>query len=74
MAGILVRGFPLIRGLLPNGSIQFNFLFASLLYGLAFQQGVVSRLLPAALRVRQISFPLYLVHVAPLLWLRYSSL
>jgi peptidoglycan/LPS O-acetylase OafA/YrhL len=74
--GILVRGFPLIRGLLPHGSIQFNFLFASLLYGLAFQQGVVSRLLSSRVAVflGEISFPLYLVHVAPLLWLRYFFL
>jgi peptidoglycan/LPS O-acetylase OafA/YrhL len=75
-AGILVRGLPLIRGLLPDGSIQFNFFFASLLYGLAFQQGVVSKLLSSRVAVflGEISFPLYLVHITPLLWLRYFFL
>jgi peptidoglycan/LPS O-acetylase OafA/YrhL len=75
-AGILVRGLPLIRGLLPDGSIQFNFFFASLLYGLAFQQGVVNKLLSSRVAVflGEISFPLYLVHVPPLLWLRYFLL
>jgi peptidoglycan/LPS O-acetylase OafA/YrhL len=75
-AGILVRGFPVIRGLLPHGSVLFNFFFASLLYGLAFEQGVVSKLLSSRIAVflGKISFPLYLVHVAPLLWLRYFFL
>jgi peptidoglycan/LPS O-acetylase OafA/YrhL len=76
VAGILVRGLPLIRGVLPHFNIQFNFLFGSLLYGLAFQQGVINKLLSsrAAVFLGEISFPLYLIHVAPLLWLRYFFL
>jgi peptidoglycan/LPS O-acetylase OafA/YrhL len=63
----------LIAGLLPGGGVAFNFLFASLLYGLAFQQGAVNRLLSSRCMVffGKISFPLYLTHVIPLLWLRY---
>ena len=63
----------LIADLLPRGGLAFNFLFASLLYGLAFQQGAINRLLSSRSMVffGKISFPLYLIHVIPLLWLRY---
>jgi peptidoglycan/LPS O-acetylase OafA/YrhL len=62
-----------LAALLPSGGLAFNFLFASLLYGLAFQQGAVNRFLSSRAMVflGKISFPLYLVHVIPLLWLRY---
>jgi peptidoglycan/LPS O-acetylase OafA/YrhL len=62
-----------IADLLPRGGFAFNFLFAALLYGLAFQQGVVNRFLASRPMVffGKISFPLYLVHVIPLLCLRY---
>ena len=75
-AGILVRGLPFIRGVLPHVNVQFNFFFASLLYGLAFKEGFVNKLLSSrtAVFLGEISFPLYLVHVAPLLWLRYFIL
>jgi peptidoglycan/LPS O-acetylase OafA/YrhL len=76
LGGILVRGLPLIRRLPLHGDIQFNFLFASLLYSLSFQRGSVSKLLSsrAAVFLGEISFPLYLIHVPPLLWLRYYML
>jgi peptidoglycan/LPS O-acetylase OafA/YrhL len=63
----------LLADLLPRGGLAFNFLFAALLYGLAFQQGAIKRLLSSRLMLffGGISFPLYLVHVIPLLWLRY---
>lgn len=59
-----------------HGDPQLNILFATLLYGLAFQRGIVHRILSSrvALFLGEISFPLYLVHVAPLLWLRYYLL
>ena len=62
-----------IAALLPSGGVAFNFLFASLLYGLAFQQGAVNKLLSSRCMMffGKISFPLYLTHVIPLLWLRY---
>jgi peptidoglycan/LPS O-acetylase OafA/YrhL len=62
-----------LAALLPLGGLAFNFLFASLLYGLAFQQGAINRFLSSRLMVffGGISFPLYLIHVIPLLWLRY---
>lgn len=50
-----------------------NICFASLLYGLAFQQGIVNSLLASRVVVflGEISFPLYLAHFVPVLWLRY---
>lgn len=55
---------------------SLNFLFALLLFGLAFQRGVVDRLLSsrALVYLGKISFPLYLIHVVPVLWLRYFYL
>jgi peptidoglycan/LPS O-acetylase OafA/YrhL len=66
-AGLLYRFFRI------EGDFQFNFLFAALLYSLAFQQGIVNAILASRVAVffGEISFPLYLVHVEPLLWLRY---
>lgn len=71
--GILARGLPPFRSIVTSGDIQFNFFFATLLYGLAFQRGIVNSVLGSKVAVflGEISFPLYLVHVAPLLWLRY---
>ncbi len=76
VVGILARDLPPLRGLVTSGNIQFNFLFALLLYGLAFQQGVVNGMLSSrpVVFLGEISFPLYLIHVAPLLWLRYFML
>jgi peptidoglycan/LPS O-acetylase OafA/YrhL len=75
-AAIFARDLPPLRGLVTSGNIQFNFLFALLLYGLAFQQGTVNTVLSSrpVVFLGEISFPLYLVHVAPLLWLRYFML
>jgi peptidoglycan/LPS O-acetylase OafA/YrhL len=58
------------------GGAAVNLLFALLLYGLAFQRGVVNRLLSSriAMYLGNISFPLYLTHVVPLLWLHYFFL
>jgi peptidoglycan/LPS O-acetylase OafA/YrhL len=68
--GILVAGWSTWGG----GAV--NFLFASLLYGLAFKRGVVNVLLSSrlAMFLGNISFPLYLTHVVPLLWLHYFML
>jgi peptidoglycan/LPS O-acetylase OafA/YrhL len=65
-----------IASLSYRGNAVFNFFFASLLYGLAFQRGFVNALLSSRIAVflGEISFPLYLVHVVPLLWLRYFLL
>jgi peptidoglycan/LPS O-acetylase OafA/YrhL len=56
-----------------HGDSQDNFLFALLLYGLAFQTGFTDKFLSSRpiFFLGEISFPLYLVHVTPLLWLRY---
>ena len=64
MAGILCAD------IIPRADILFNLLFAILLYGLAFQHGVVNRALSsrAALFFGRVSFPLYLTHAVMLLW------
>jgi peptidoglycan/LPS O-acetylase OafA/YrhL len=71
--GILARDLPPFRHIVTHGNIQFGFLFAVLLYGLAFEQGFICKLLSSRSMVflGEISFPLYLTHVTPLLWLRY---
>jgi peptidoglycan/LPS O-acetylase OafA/YrhL len=71
--GIVARDMPPFRHIETKGNIQFGFLFAALLYGLAFEQGYVCKLLSSRFMVflGEISFPLYLAHVTPLLWLRY---
>jgi peptidoglycan/LPS O-acetylase OafA/YrhL len=71
--GILARDLPPFRHIVTSGNIQFGFLFALLLYGLAFEQGFVCKLLSSRpiVFLGEISFPLYLTHVTPLLWLRY---
>jgi peptidoglycan/LPS O-acetylase OafA/YrhL len=71
--GILARDLPPFRHMVTRGNIQFEFLFAALLYGLAFERGFICKLLSSRSIVflGEISFPLYLTHVAPLLWLRY---
>jgi peptidoglycan/LPS O-acetylase OafA/YrhL len=58
---------------LTFGGVLINFCFAALLYGLAFQKGVVNALLSSRVVVflGEISFPLYLVHFVPVLWLQY---
>ncbi|MGD0480551.1 MAG: acyltransferase [Terracidiphilus sp.] len=63
----------LVVGSLSHGGISINFFFALLLYGLAFQRGIVNRLLSSRIVVflGEISFPLYLTHLTPLLWLWY---
>jgi peptidoglycan/LPS O-acetylase OafA/YrhL len=56
-----------------HNDIQDNFLFAFLLYGLTFRTGLIDWVLSSRpiFFLGEISFPLYLVHVMPLLWLRY---
>jgi peptidoglycan/LPS O-acetylase OafA/YrhL len=62
-----------LHGRLFHGAIQDNFLFAFLLYGLAFQTGLIDRALSSRpiFFLGEISFPLYLVHFLPLFLLRY---
>jgi peptidoglycan/LPS O-acetylase OafA/YrhL len=71
--GILARDLPPFRHIVSRGNIQFGFLFAALIYGLASEQGPICRVLssPPIVFLGKISFPLYLVHVTLLLWLRY---
>jgi peptidoglycan/LPS O-acetylase OafA/YrhL len=53
--------------------VLLDFPFAALIFLLAYQKGVVNRLLASrvALFFGGISFPLYLLHVMPLKWLSY---
>lgn len=73
VVGILARDLPPFRRMPTHGNLQFGFLFALLIYGLAFDQGFISRLLSSRpiVFLGEISFPLYLCHVTPLLWLQY---
>ncbi|MGD0632424.1 MAG: acyltransferase [Terracidiphilus sp.] len=72
IAAISAAGI-LIMCSLSHGGILVDFLFATLLYGLAFQRGIVNQMLASSVAVflGEISFPLYLTHVVPLLWLWY---
>jgi peptidoglycan/LPS O-acetylase OafA/YrhL len=72
IAAISAAGI-LIMGSLNVAGIAINFFFATLLYGLAFQHGIVNAVLASRVAVffGEISFPLYLTHVVPLLWLWY---
>jgi peptidoglycan/LPS O-acetylase OafA/YrhL len=76
VVGILARDLPPLRYVVTHGDIQYGFLFAALLYGLASEQGFICKLLSSrsVVFLGEISFPLYLIHVAPLLWLRYFML
>lgn len=69
-AGILLVNWA-YRGVMAD-----CFLFASLLYGLAFQKGIASKIFSSRVIVflGEISFPLYLTHVVLLQWLRYLLL
>ena len=56
------------------GAIGFMaFAFGALVFSLAFNVGIVNRLFSGgvAMFLGRISFPLYLIHVMPLMWLRY---
>lgn len=57
---------PAIAGMLPFG-------YAVLIFALSFGRGPIDRMLslPISLFLGKISFPLYLLHVMPLLWLSY---
>ena len=59
---------------IPAGETILIPLFGALIFGLASGRGVANRLFSAPLSVKlgEISFPLYLVHVMPLLWLVYG--
>ena len=58
----------------PYGYGALTLCFGALVYGLAANRGAVNRLLssPVAMWLGEISFPLYLVHVMVLMWLRYA--
>jgi peptidoglycan/LPS O-acetylase OafA/YrhL len=57
----------------PKTAIFALFSLAALVFALAFQQGLVNRVLASKPLVflGKISFPLYLVHAVPLLWWGY---
>ena len=59
---------------IPAGETILTPLFGALIFGLASGRGVANRLFssPISVRLGEISFPLYLVHVMPLLWLVYG--
>ncbi len=75
IAAISAAGI-LVASLSYRATLPLNFLFASLLYGLAFQRGFVNSFLSSRISIffGEISFPLYLVHAVPLFWLRYCIL
>lgn len=58
----------------PYGSGALTLCFGALVYGLAADRGPVNRVLSSrpAMWLGEISFPLYLVHVMVLMWLRYA--
>ena len=58
----------------PYGWSTITLCFGALVYGLASDRGLANRLLstPVAVWLGRISFPLYLVHVMALAWLRYG--
>ena len=77
VTGIVLSSAGLLQfGPAAQDGSQMNFLFAAMLYGLAFERGGINRLLAsrAAVFLGRISFPLYLVHMPMLLWLRYTML
>jgi len=60
-------------GWVPHGTVAMPFALAGLIFCLAYQHGIVNRMLSSrlAMFLGQISFPLYLTHVMALNWLRY---
>jgi peptidoglycan/LPS O-acetylase OafA/YrhL len=59
--------------LVPSVTIILPFSYATLILALAFQRGPIDRALsaPFVQFLGRISFPLYLLHAMPLLWLGY---
>jgi peptidoglycan/LPS O-acetylase OafA/YrhL len=59
--------------LVPRLTVTLPFSYATLILSLAFRRGPIDRALSAAFVqfLGKISFPLYLLHVMPLLWLGY---
>jgi peptidoglycan/LPS O-acetylase OafA/YrhL len=59
--------------LLPSVTVTLPFSYATLILALAFRRGPIDRALsaPFVQFLGKISFPLYLLHVMPLLWLGY---
>jgi peptidoglycan/LPS O-acetylase OafA/YrhL len=62
-----------IACVVPGAELALNFLFAVLLFALAFQQGEITSLLSSRpmIFLGKISFPLYLIHGIVFWWLRY---
>eukprot|EP01035_Chromulina_nebulosa_P054741 gene54741-biopygen38968 len=60
--------------LFTHGVFIANFCFCGLVYGLSSQRGIANAIfsLPVSVLAGCISFPLYLIHVMPLLWLHYN--
>jgi peptidoglycan/LPS O-acetylase OafA/YrhL len=75
MAAIAVACI-LISAQTYRGTVLMDLFFAVLLYALAFQRGIVSKVLSSRIAVflGKISFPLYLTHVVPIFWVRYQLL
>jgi peptidoglycan/LPS O-acetylase OafA/YrhL len=73
MLSICAVGVILAGCLLPWVTVALPFAYAALILALAFQRGPIDRALsvPIAQFLGRISFPLYLLHVMPLLWLGY---
>jgi peptidoglycan/LPS O-acetylase OafA/YrhL len=73
MLSICAAGVILAGCLLPWVTVALPFAYAALILALAFQRGPIDRALsaPVAQFLGRISFPLYLLHVMPLLCLGY---
>ena len=58
----------------PYGYALLTLCFGLLVYGLAADRGLANRMFsaPTAVWLGEISFPLYLVHVMVLMWMRYA--
>jgi peptidoglycan/LPS O-acetylase OafA/YrhL len=63
----------LVAGFVWQVEVLMNVFLATLLYGLAFQKGPIAKLLASrvAVYLGTISFPLYVMHDVPLLWVQY---
>lgn len=60
--------------ILPHGKLFTPAVFAVLIYSLSFSNGPISDVLSSrpAVLLGRISFPLYLIHFMPLMWMRYE--
>jgi peptidoglycan/LPS O-acetylase OafA/YrhL len=70
---ILATALILFDCLVPGATIALPFAYSALILALAFQRGPIDRALSTSVAqfLGRISFPLYLLHGMPLLWLGY---